>query len=69
MWPQNVANTVLSNDSCTEGLELMLMVYEQMLEVFQYMDTQLFIHLWVAQYTTSPRGKCIQSNNQYIIQQ
>lgn len=34
MWLQNVANTVLSNDSCIEGLELMLMMYEQMLEVF-----------------------------------
>lgn len=33
IWLQNVANTVLSNDSCTEGLELMLMMYEQMLEI------------------------------------
>lgn len=34
IWLQNVANTVLSNDSGTEGSELMSMVYEQMLEIF-----------------------------------
>lgn len=46
IWLQNVANTVLSNDSCTEGLELMLMMYEQMLEILSICGHTV-IHLFL----------------------